>query len=170
MNRTPSCAYPPARIKTAKDHAQTLQCSRTRASEVRTSCTGIQHRDGLTATSGPTILLTANALPPVQNLRPGIVISSPIERCAAGLDELVHHAPLRAIARKALGGTRERAELLGASRTADGRVAYGHLLATCTDGLVRGALASRGAPIALVTGPMMVTTIRGTKEHLQTDR
>ena len=169
MNRTPSCAYPPARIKTAKDHAQTLQCSRTRASEVRTSCTGIQHRDGLTATSGPTILLTANALPPVQNLRPGIVISNPIERCAAGIDELVHHAPLRAIARKVLGGTRERAELLGASRW-QGGINYGHLLATCTDDLVRGALASCGAPIALVTGPMMVTTIRGTKEHLQTDR
>jgi hypothetical protein len=111
----------------------------------------------------------ANALPPVQNLRPGIVISNPIERCAAGIDELVHHAPLRAIARKVLGGTRERAELLGASRW-QGGINYGHLLATCTDDLVRGALASRGAPIALVTGPIMVSTIRGTKEHLQTDK
>ena len=37
MTRTPSCAYPPARIKNAKDHAQTPQCSRTRAFEVRGS-------------------------------------------------------------------------------------------------------------------------------------
>ena len=79
--------------------------------------------------------------PPVQKLRPGIAVLSPVERCAAEFDELVHHAPLRAIARKALRGTRERAELLGASRRQGGTWAPACHLST--GGLVRGFGRSR---------------------------
>jgi hypothetical protein len=153
MTRIPSCECPSARIKTAKDHAQTPQCSRTRAFEVRTSCAGTIDRQC--------------PAPPVQKLRPGIAVLSPVERCAAEFDELVHHAPLRAIARKALRGTRERAELLGASRRQGGIWAPAcHLYRWPCSRLWQVAKHR----LLLLPVQQWPPRSRGAKEHLEADR
>lgn len=57
---------------------------------------------GPTATQHLTRTLTANALPPGAETVPRMVVSNPVECRAAAFDQLEHHAPSRAIARKAL--------------------------------------------------------------------
>lgn len=55
-----------------------------------------------TATHRLTSLLTADNLPPGAKAAPSMPTSSPVERCAALSDQLEHHIPLRANARKAM--------------------------------------------------------------------
>ena len=43
-----------------------------------------------------------NGLLPGAEIEHRIVALTPVERCAVGFDQLVHHAPSQAIARKAL--------------------------------------------------------------------
>ena len=168
MTRTPSYAYPPSRIKNAKDHAQTPQCSRTRAFEVRTSCAGTISTAAVQPPPASDDRFDRQCpAPPVQKLRPGIAVLSPVERCAAEFDELVHHAPLRAIARKALRGTRERAELLGASRRQGGIWAPAcHLYRWPCSRLWQVAKHR----LLLLPVQQWPPRSRGTKEHLEADR